>query len=144
MMPITLKREMKLQSFLFGQGALHHSKQAGTPKSNRIDAQHPEKEWFEVSQTGNLKPGYLDQQYLSIPSSQLLSPNKTSKRKMNREAANINSLFLLIVTGNSQSAPDTLECRRSHHGFCKRYSCPGVTLPTGGTCQWGSLLCCKS
>uniref|UniRef100_A0A670ZAJ1 Beta-defensin n=1 Tax=Pseudonaja textilis TaxID=8673 RepID=A0A670ZAJ1_PSETE len=41
-------------------------------------------------------------------------------------------------------APDTLECRSQHHGFCKRYNCPGQTIPTGGTCQWGTLICCKS
>uniref|UniRef100_A0A8C6X1U6 Uncharacterized protein n=1 Tax=Naja naja TaxID=35670 RepID=A0A8C6X1U6_NAJNA len=67
---------------------------------------------------------------------------------MNREASNVNSflllLLLLIVTGSSQPAPDTLECRNQDHGFCKRYNCPGQTVHTGGTCQWGTLLCCKS
>ncbi|XP_015677808.1 gallinacin-9 [Protobothrops mucrosquamatus] len=51
--------------------------------------------------------------------------------------------FSQIIPGNSQPAPDTLVCRRSHHGFCK-YNCPGETLPTGGTCQSGRLVCCKS
>lgn len=56
------------------------------------------------------------------------------------------AIFLLVlqtVPGNADPAPDTMECKLSR-GFCKYASCPGTTVPTGGTCQWGTLVCCKS
>uniref|UniRef100_A0A8D0BAT6 Beta-defensin-like domain-containing protein n=1 Tax=Salvator merianae TaxID=96440 RepID=A0A8D0BAT6_SALMN len=54
------------------------------------------------------------------------------------------TLLLHFVPGNGgYPAADTLECRRSR-GFCKLLECPPRTSPTGGTCQDGSLICCKS
>ncbi|CAI5771424.1 KAG8123027.1hypothetical protein E2320_018393 [Podarcis lilfordi] len=53
-------------------------------------------------------------------------------------------VFIQIIPGRAgYPADDTMECRLAR-GFCKYGQCPPRTEHTGGTCQDGRLLCCKS